>query len=454
MKRKKKSRWELFGFILVTFIVFVVFVVFVVGGIYLGIKSWADNGGASQKSEKVAQLQFSLNGVSLEEMKNEGKEKEYFGNKLVMEDERGAMEFENVKVEGRGNTTWTLLKKPWQIKLNKKEELLEGREAKKWVLLANYVDTSFVRNDTALKLAEMIGMDFAQRGEFVELLFDGENEGLYYLIPKVEIEKGGVELRDELGVLVELDDLHGIEENDGGCYTSYRKDCLLLEDAVSKKDEKIKAEAMEKFLKKYIELEIAIENNDFEKVKELANIESLAEYFLLNEFTVNPDAYVTSFYFYKDGDEDKIHAGPVWDFDFALANQRWNLSKISNYYSPTETMILRGDAFSETGEKIKEGMTYLMYDLMEFPEFQEEIKRVFREKLSGRKQELLIHYDLTVGRIKAAAEQDITRWQEEEPLDKDFATEVVKLRDWIATRYDYFERIYGMERQGGRPSPL
>ncbi len=49
------------------------------------------------------------------------------------------------------------------------------------------------------------------------------------------------------------------------------------------------------------------------------DVESFVDYFLLNEWAKNPDAYRSSVYFYTS-EESKITMGPVWDFDLAFAN--------------------------------------------------------------------------------------------------------------------------------------
>ena len=48
----------------------------------------------------------------------------------------------DMSMKGRGNTTWGLPKKPYQIKLDSKQDILGMGKAKKWVLLANYGDRS------------------------------------------------------------------------------------------------------------------------------------------------------------------------------------------------------------------------------------------------------------------------------------------------------------------------
>ncbi len=52
---------------------------------------------------------------------------------------------------------------------------------------------------------------------------------------------------------------------------------------------------------------------------DIIDVQSFVDYFLLNEWAKNPDAYRSSVYFYTS-EESKITMGPVWDFDLAFAN--------------------------------------------------------------------------------------------------------------------------------------
>ncbi|WP_437969021.1 CotH kinase family protein [Sorangium sp. So ce260] len=47
------------------------------------------------------------------------------------------------------------------------------------------------------------------------------------------------------------------------------------------------------------------------------DLPSFIDYLIINELTLNVDAYVRSAYYYKDRDE-KLKAGPLWDYNFAL----------------------------------------------------------------------------------------------------------------------------------------
>ncbi len=386
---------------------------------------------------KVAKIEVLLTGTTLDEIKIGEKEDRYDGNSVILTDENGeTMEFSEIELKLRGNSTLAQEKKPFQLKFANKTNILGLGEAKKWVLRNNFLDRSYLRDDAAMKIAEMIGEDYAWRGKFVEMYFDGEYEGLYYLLHRVEIGKGRVDLRDTAGVLVEMDSLH---KDEGGCYFTYAGSCLKLTDAVLE-EEDWEEKAMGEFLTDFNKLEMAAEKGDYASAAELADMESLAKYFLISEFSTNPDAYASSFYFYKNGTNDKIHAGPVWDFDFAFGNREWAWGEeIEGFFDATNDQARREEAFSENSDG---NIARLIYQLMDMPEFRAEAERVWQERMSGRGQELMLSLKKTASTIREAALKDAEKWDR-----GDFDTEVEALLEWIEARYTHMEEVYGGEEK-------
>ncbi len=425
MKRHRKNifRNSFLLFILVLFVA-------LFGFVFLRLHN------ANSDREKIAKIEIDLGENSLENMKSGEKKTKYIGNIVKIFDGVTENIIKDAQIRGRGNINWDQDKKSWQLKFPSKMDILGISRAKKWVLVANPLDPSRVRNDLGMKLATMVGEKYNHRGKFAEVSFDGADEGLFYVLPKLGIEKGSVDLKDELGVLVELDNLHPIEGE--AFYRSYDGNTLLLKDAVSEGDDEKVSLAMNDFLKSYNGLEMAAINGDFEAADELADLDSLARYFLVSEFSVNPDAYSSSFYFYKDGENDKIHTGPLWDFDLAFANTLWSESQNPNYYSPRETMARRDEALGENGRMRIMAISRLMYLMMNMPEFQEKVKVVFRENLAGRKAELVGEAQKTIEEISKYASEDCGKWQ-----SGDFEAAVSEVMDWVKSRYDYFEEIYG-----------
>ncbi|MCR5781976.1 MAG: CotH kinase family protein, partial [Clostridia bacterium] len=71
-------------------------------------------------------------------------------------------------IKGRGNSTWTWAKKPFNIKLNKKAWLFGMAKSKKWCLIACYIDNTLLRNDMVSDLANEVGISHTPRGQHVQ----------------------------------------------------------------------------------------------------------------------------------------------------------------------------------------------------------------------------------------------------------------------------------------------
>ena len=389
----------------------------------------------------VPRMNITLNGVTLDEINAGSKDVKYEGNEVaVYEGSEKVGDYGNARVKGRGNGTWVQEKKPYQIKFDKKVDMFGMGKAKKWVLLANATDGTNVRNELAFNLEKFLDMAYPMSGSFVELYFDGDYAGLYYLTHNVEIGKHTVRLRNDFGVLMELDNLYWKNERH---VVSNNGDRLVLKDSV--RDE-LSEKAMQLFLEKYIQLEEAISKKDFTIIESIIDVDSFAKYFLLSEISVNPDAYWTSFYMYMDGGEDKIHAGPGWDFDMAFCNRRWYNWLGERFYSPKEIMVRKNEIMTVDEYKEKglgdwassgEAISSLLFDLMDIPGFSERVSEIFSEKLSGKKDELVSIISLRFKEIKYAEDVDENMWGE--PNEN----ELEDMLDWFNQRYDYLEEYFG-----------
>ena len=118
-----------------------------------------------------------------------------------------------------------------------------------------------------------------------------------------------------------------------------------------------------------------------------------------------------------------------------------------SFYSPMQTMVRKGELLPkelydemgiEEGYKASLAISKIMYNLMEIPEFREEVKRVYQERLLGRKDELTWKVDSEAEKIAELAEINNEKWEK-----NDFWTEVETMIRWIGQRYDYFEEEYG-----------
>lgn len=272
------------------------------------------------------------------------------------------------QIKGRGNSTWLAEKKPYQIKLKDKTDLLETGDkenaSKTWVLLTNHSDASQLRNRTVYDLSVAMGMEPGIQCRPVNLFYDGEYRGTYLLCEKVEIKSGRVDIEDMEETIEETNpdiedfdslptatattsngatyiycpDLKSPENITGGFLleldTSVRaaaEKCYFMTKhsnyIVVKSPEYCSKEAMEYIATYYQEFEDALYNmgthpENGKTIEDYADITSLAQCYIINELTKNPDGYRTSCYFYKDADSDVLMAGPIWDYDLSFG-QGW-----------------------------------------------------------------------------------------------------------------------------------
>ena len=113
-------------------------------------------------------------------------------------------EFENVsgQVKVRGNYTSSYPKRPIRIKFDKKRAMCglnDGQAYKSWVLLAEWKDSSMLRNATAFYLGKTImGSDdlYTSDFRFVEVYINGAYNGVYLLAEQQQTGAGRVDINE------------------------------------------------------------------------------------------------------------------------------------------------------------------------------------------------------------------------------------------------------------------
>ena len=254
-----------------------------------------------------------------------------------------------VDIKGRGNSTWMLEKRPFQLSFEKKINLIQGGgTAKKWILLANQVDRSLLRNQLALDWARtsLTGIPFTSDTQPVEFYLNGEYMGVYLLVEQSEVGTGRVEVTkpeantgniDEIGFLLERDNLaenNGVPQEDyyvkddtyGELFT-IKAGVFEVEDANGNLTDtttsgahntNANALAIQQYISK---VSAAIKSGNQAAIEGYVDMPSLVDMFILQEFTKNCDVGGSSFYMSKDvGADAKLVFNPPWDFDKGFGN--------------------------------------------------------------------------------------------------------------------------------------
>ena len=218
-------------------------------------------------------------------------------------------------IKGRGNSTWNKPKKPYALKLDKKMSIMGMPKSKRWVLIANYLDNSFMKNSMAFYLSRQFAMDYTVRGEFVDLVLNGKYMGLYWLGEAIKVDSARVDIDEDNDYLIELDtyydetwkfksalkNLPYMIKNDDSMDDSR---LTALEDAVTELETLLYPGGIE-----------AEEEPDLSKV----DVDSFIKFWFVNELMGNDNelGHPKSCYFTYTVSDGVFKAGPVWDFDWS-----------------------------------------------------------------------------------------------------------------------------------------
>ncbi len=268
--------------------------------------------------------------------------------------------FENVPtcIRGRGNSTWLLSKKPYALKLDKKQQIMGLPTHKRWVLIANYLDNTFMRNETAFYLSRIFEFDWTVRGDFVDLVLNGEYQGLYWLGEAIKVSRNRVDIDDgnedmtddeDKDYLVEMDkyfdepvkfqspirNLPYMIKNDD--YMVDGNGVITSGGAARLERFQAKIDTLEKLL--YPKFTPGSDTNNSpapdETYANVIDIESWAKFWFVNEIMDNTELrHPKSCYFTFDSTHNIFKAGPVWDFDCSsLYNRSSCILKETIYYN-------------------------------------------------------------------------------------------------------------------------
>lgn len=259
-------------------------------------------------------------------------------------------------IHGRGNSTWYYSsKKPYTIKLMEKTPLLGMEEAKKWTLLANAYEGSKLANVMAQDMAKNWGMPVWLDSKWIDLYLNGSYAGNYLVCENIDIEEvdeKAYDLKDETEKLnpglkelerVELEQLKGVEvlknpENISGTYIIERDIPDYYSAEVSGfqsedgnyftiKEPKYASMEQVEYIRDVVQNVENLMRTKDSRLFDYVDIHSLAVRYFVDTFMGNMDMDVSSVYFYKKTGDDKLYAGPVWDYDrvFGIFNQ-WFLT--------------------------------------------------------------------------------------------------------------------------------
>lgn len=241
-------------------------------------------------------------------------------------------------LRGRGNSTLGYKKKPYNIKFEEKTKLYGFRKAKSYVLLANWIDPSFMRNYAAFAAARAVGMPYANHVQPIDVVLNGDPKGSYMLTEKCGFNNGSVDLTNEeeaQSVMLELDTC----DPDQGTYVEYGAISPNFRIPYQLKDPDAPADPQEaqmwwyQWAEDFEKFESAVYNG--EDLSPYVDYPTLARYIFTYNLACNQELNHPKSVFLWKTQGGKWQFGPCWDFDWAFG------------YSPT----YKGYVFDEVSEE-------------------------------------------------------------------------------------------------------
>ena len=249
----------------------------------------------------------------------------------------------DMEIRGRGNWTWQAYdKKPYKIKLGGKS-LLGMSKNKHWALLAHADDiTGFFRNTVGFEISRMMGMAYTPEQRPVELVINGDYQGLYFLTETIRVGNKRVDIK---------------EQTNGETNAELVSGAWLVEFDNYKDETQISIDISDTYLERFYvtyhspdslsdvqhdylanEWQIikdALFNHDSKILWEHLDLNTLTKYCMIAEIMSAQEAFTGSYWLHKDAGESKWKSGPVWDFGNSITSYYRDFIWKDNYWGFT-----------------------------------------------------------------------------------------------------------------------
>ncbi|MBQ9192398.1 MAG: CotH kinase family protein [Bacteroidales bacterium] len=299
------------------------------------------------------------------------------------------------EIRGRGNTTWTWPKKPYLLKLTEKQHVFGMHKHKRWVLLANFMDRTLMRNLVSMKVASMMSnLAWTPGCVPVELVLNGRHMGSYLLIEQVRVDNHRVAITEMTpedntgdavtgGYLLELDfhydnpvqwtDPHG-HNNQWGNGIPF---------GVKYPDPDEITPQQVNYIKGYIsEAANTLYGNDFKDpdkgYAKYIDVDSFIDYWIVFEVMGNHELGNPGSVFMHKDRGGKLVAGPCWDFDWGVLSYNTSPQARTGLVNGSAIWYgrLRQDPAFEA--KLKARFNELLPQLETIPDYMDECEKLLK----------------------------------------------------------------------------
>lgn len=324
-------------------------------------------------------------------------------------------------INGRGNATWSPPKKAYSLELTEETDLLGMGAAKKWILLANWYDSSNVKNKMVYDFAADTGALYSPECQWADLYLNGEYAGLYLISERNELHSQRIAVDSNKSFLISM----SMESRlvNVPYFQSEQNNFMRIHETGLSVDEMWNI---------WQSVENAVSANDGidpltgKDWLELVDLDSWVQQLLLDEVFVENDACALSQYFYYEPQSGKLFAGPVWDADGIL---NWDGKYPANILASLRPYVW------DMGYK---SVFYMIYQKEEFYQRVKQMyATVYRPKLLELAEGGIEEY---ARQCRSAAITNCIRWDMAEP-----DAEVKRMSEYLKERIAFLDDYWGNE---------
>ncbi|MDE6360436.1 MAG: CotH kinase family protein [Muribaculaceae bacterium] len=305
-----------------------------------------------------------------------------------------------LEIKARGN--WTrrgFAKKPFKLKLGKKQNLLGLTKSKHFAILAHADDQrGYMKNFVGFNLGKRIGLPWTPGQQPVEVVINGDYRGLYFLTESIRVDEERVnitELDDNVsdpalasgGYLVELDNYdeeNQIRMEEKSCVDNQLLDVLR----VTWDTPEVYSDLQKRFITdQFSAMNDAVGANS-DNLWSYLDLDDAARYYIVEEIISHTESYHGSTYLFRDrGEGQKWHFSPLWDCGNAFSG-------------PDNDFFYNHDLFGNTW----------IPSMRTNETFNEKVSQTWLWFMNNGFNGVYDDIDAYVSHLEAAAKADFRRW--------------------------------------------
>ncbi len=347
-----------------------------------------------------------------------------------------------IGIELRGSSSQALPKKPYGLTTLKNDNtsnnnvsILGMPKENDWVLNSLAFDAALMRDYLSYELSRDLN-NYSARGEYCEVVVNGDYKGLYVFMEKLKINS------DRINILKMAKTDNANPELTGGYIT--KSDKTTGGDPVAWTMPSYTGGNVDFIHESPKPADVTSDQNNyiytqfdsFGKMMSAQNesiingyptiidVPSFVDFMIISEISSNVDAYQFSTFYHKDR-AGKLRAGPVWDFNLTFGNDlfMWGFDR-------SHTDVWQFDNGDNTGPKYWK-------DLYNNPKFKCYLTKRWKEVTSTNQA---LNYNVISGKIDGiasliseAAVRENTRWNTVGNLQNN----VDQMKGWLQTRISW-----------------